>query len=315
MTEIHPNLKLMSYSSRSQCRSCPRKFQLYRLTDPSREATIDTMFGHAVGRGVQILFETGSFEEAVWQMFLHWPVDIMDNTDTPKRKSLFHAFSAVEQFQVFDGLLQDYEMVSYVLPDGRQLHASELGAKIDLGDGFFERAKFDGVLRNKKTGRLAVLECKTTGNRLVHEAMYKNTGQGIGYSVVLDTIARQHGYDTQKFDVLYVVFQSVALEWHQFCFQYSAADRLAWIQDVLLAKTEIATYAEEGHFPKNGASCFAYNRPCTYFESCGMSDRFLIPKWERIKLVEDKPEDYPFTYTLDEILAAQIERYNQETSA
>jgi hypothetical protein len=307
---IHPNLKLSSYSSRSTKRQCARKFQLYRLMpETEREETIDTRFGHAVGDGVQTLFITRSVKDAHWRMFLRWGESLFDGVDdetAKKRKSLFHAFAAVEAFTFFENLLEEYEVATYRDEHGVEHAAVELGAKIDLGDGFYERAKFDAVLRNKSNGRYTVLECKTTGMNFVHEAMYKNTGQGIGYSVVLDTIAHQHGQSVENFDVLYVVYQSTQMEWHQFRFRYSATDRLLWLKDVLLDKQETITYAETEYFPKNGASCFAYNRPCKYFDVCGMSDRVLIGDTSKLPVKEDKPEDYPFSYTIDELITAQL---------
>lgn len=305
---IHPNLKLLSHSSESLLDACGRKFQLYRMmprSDMRREGDFHTDFGHLVGFGCQLILQEASMNRVFWEMFLAWKLDIEDSDGEAAGKTFWHALHAVEKFATFVATeLVDYRIVMY---DGSP--ATELGYKIDCEDGFYSRGKLDALLRHRITKQYAVFECKTTGARRLHEAMYKNSGQGVGYSVVVDAISIAANESTdQPYSVLYCVYQTFRHEWTLFEFTKTFTERALWIKDLLLHIKRISDYAEAGYFPKNGNSCYAFFRPCEYFEVCGMSDRVLIGDESKIEPLEEKEEQYKFHFTLDELIDAQLQK-------
>ena len=88
---------------------------------------------------------------------------------------------------------------SYV--DGKP--AAELGLRVTVGE-FVYRGFVDLVLKNKFTGEIAVLECKTTSSRVALEAQYGMSNQSLGYAVVLDKIVP----DVSSYIVLHLVYST-----------------------------------------------------------------------------------------------------------
>lgn len=308
MNSVHPNLKLLSHSSKETKRACPRKFQLYRMMQQSDmrrgDGDYHTDFGKFVGYGCQLIFAGYSIEQTMFSMFLEWQVDIDDSDGEAQKKTFWHALHAVAKFEAFRVLeLRDYELVFY-----DEKPAVELSYRIDCGDGFYDRGKLDALLKNRN-GNYAVFEAKTTGARKVHEAMYKNSDQGVGYSVVVDAIANAAGeLNERPYEVLYCVYQSFNMEWQLFSFLKSFTERALWIKDLLLDIKQISDYAEADYFPRYGGSCYDYFRPCEYFEICNMSDRVLIGDESKIEVIEDRSGPYQFEFTLDELIEAQLKK-------
>lgn len=309
MTEVHPNLKLLSHSSKETKRACPRKFQLYRMMPQSDmrrgEGDYHTDFGKLVGYGCQCILQGMSIEQTYFQMFIEWQIDIDDSDGETQKKTFWHALHAVHKFVEFKQMeLYDYELAYY-----HQKPAVELSYRIDCGDGFYDRGKLDALLKKKSNGNYAVFEAKTTGARRVHEAMYKNSDQGVGYSVVVDAIAHAEGkLEERPYEVLYCVYQSFQMEWQLFQFMKTFTERALWIKDLLLDIKQISDYADADYFPRYGGSCYDYFRPCEYFEICNMSDRVLIGDQSKIEVIEDRNGPYQFEFTLDELIDAQLKK-------
>src|SRR6266436_5164627 len=238
--EIHPNLKLLSDSSVKLLHLCPRKYELYKLLGRREEVgNPDTTFGKVVGLGTQILFSTGSLNQAIFSCFLAWPTFIDDEEGTASKKTFWHAIYAIEKFH----LLRQTELSNYELAyfDGKP--AVELGFSISLGNGWFYRGLLDMLLVNNLTKELVVYEGKTTKFKNVHEATFKHSGQSLGYSIVVDTIAEKLSLkDTSSsYEVNYAVYKTSAYEWELFPFKKTHHQRALWIRDLLLEKQ----YVEE----------------------------------------------------------------------
>jgi len=188
--EIDPRLKLISHSSRTTLHKCPRKYQLYRLssqtitTDELKETEqgVTFAYGKAVGVGIQSTMESKSIDQVYIDTFLEWDVDLLDETPRQK-KSFWLALFAVQKFIALrdNGFLDCYELVYY---QGKP--ACELSFQVLLPNGFKYRGFIDAVLRHKTTGAILVLENKTSSGN-ANSAMYKNSGQALGYSVILDS--------------------------------------------------------------------------------------------------------------------------------
>ena len=309
-----------SYSKLGLLHSCPRNYelQLYKANVPKSaefeeavEQNLDFAFGHAVGSGIQAYAATRNLQAAQLAAWMAWkaPYDAeaVDKRGTSKGKSLAFALYAVEKFVWFmDNELADWEVL--VLPSGKP--AVELAFAVDTQNGYYHFGHIDTVLRNRNTGRLAVWEGKTTAVETVDEATYANSYQALGYSVVVDAIARQLGFDAPDYEVLYIVYSSKTREFQLLPFTKSKTQRAEWLQDLLLDHATIEQYKELGFFPKRGENCVnKYGRKCEWFGSCQMRTASMFPNIELPRLDSAlNLESVDFSFTLDELVTAQKER-------
>lgn len=309
-----------SYSKLGLLHTCPRKYELeeYEANSPVaiavddadvRGPNLDFVFGHSVGAGIQTYAATRSLVAAQFAAFLAWKApwdaEAVDSRGNLKFKSLHWAELAVEKFGFFyQQQLADFEVVR--LPNGNP--ATELSFAIDFQNGFWHFGHIDTVLINRVTGKLAVWEGKTTGFESVDEAIYANSNQALGYSVVVDAIAAQLGVTATDYEVLYVVYSSKTRDFQLMPFGKTRAQRAEWLQDMLLQHSNISTYRKLNFFPKRGESCYSYSfrSRCKWFGNCTMSNASLFPGVELRKLTDvSEVENVDFVFTLDELLAAQ----------
>ena len=176
---IDPRLQYMSYSSNLTLHACPRKYQLYKLNalkNPYENEIVQGVtfaYGHVVGDGIQNVLARKTWAEILMAAFLMWEPALLDE-DVKGNKSFFGALAAIKKFSALreQGFLDEYELMYY---EGEP--ALELGFIIELPDGFKYRGFVDAVLRHRSTGQIVVLELKTTKNKAVNGAMYKNSAQ------------------------------------------------------------------------------------------------------------------------------------------
>lgn len=307
--EIDPRLLLLSHSSRTTLHKCPRKFQLYRLSaqkialeaEKEVEQGVTFAYGHAVGEGIEQTLAGHTEDQVLLATFLAWDEDL--DSDNPKQnKSFYLAFHAVQKFlhMRMQGYLADYDIVYY-----EECPAIELGFQILLPDGFVYRGFVDAVLKNKETGEVVVVECKTTSST-AQSAMYKNSGQALGYSIVLDKLFP----GLSSYTVLYLVYESKSYEYKELPFGKSLLQRALWLQELLIDCDMIKLYESYGTYPMHGESCFDFFRECEYLGVCTLHTKNLT-KPLTTKIVDDIAEDtfrYPFTVTFSELITDQMER-------
>lgn len=302
---IHPNLKLLSHSSDVLLHKCPRKYELYKLLgrqDGEDENDEHLNFGSVLGSTVQDYLVHGDLQHAIFSAYMAWPKTIDDEAGERNKKTFWHVLFALDKFVDFRrSVLGGYELASF---NGRP--AVELGFTIDLGDGFFYRGFLDALLIDVARKKLKVFECKSTKFRNIHPAMFGNSGQGLGYSLVVDAITAATGYTVEAaYDVMYPVYKTTALEWEKFEFRKSHTQRATWLMDLLRDKQHVSEYAQGEYFPMHGENCYDFFRPCSHFGVCEMSNKFLIPAG-KVKLNVDKPELYTFHFTLEQLIEAQL---------
>lgn len=290
-----------SYSQLLDLHACPRYFQLAKAEakqpklEEEGQSNLDFAFGHSVGAGIQTLFATRDLDAGLFAAFISWKADYF--ADNGKGKSLAHAQLAVEMFHSMD-LYGDYELM--VLPDGTP--GVELAFAIDMQNGHYHYGHIDLVLRNRLTGKIAVTELKTTGFKMVDEAMYANSSQALGYGVVVDAIAPGE----TEYEVIYHVYSCSEKEWHTLPFGKSLTDKASWLQDILLDHANMATYRKLNFFPKRGENCInKYRRRCKYFGICDLTSHaesytMLSPG--------ESAENVNFKFTLSELIERQKEK-------
>jgi hypothetical protein len=306
-TDTDPRILNLSYSSLLTLHNCPRKFQLYKLNaapesedDPDSTSNLTFAYGHLVGTGIQDVLEGVSESQCLWNAFIAWPCDLF--AENPKQnKSFFSAWLAVRQFHSMreSGYLDGYKLVEY-----KGKPANELSFAISLPDGFVYRGFVDAVLQHEVTGEVIVLECKTTSLANIGPAVYKNSAQAIGYSIVLDAIFPE----LSSYSVVYLVYKSKSAEYTQFKFDKSYYQRALWIQELLLDIETIKMYESASIYPMRGESCFSFYRECEYYNTCTLSTSHLTTKLTDAQREKIKSElaTYQVQVTLHDLVTAQI---------
>jgi hypothetical protein len=318
----HPNFKFLSHSATVLLEACPRLFELDRLSQKEdlEGEDVHLDFGKLVGAMIQDYLVTGRKEIAIWKAFLSYPRPLLYSTspsvnseeeeaELKAKKNFFFAMIALDKFEV----LRNEELSSYYVPHFNGKPAVELGFIINCPGGFQYRGKLDALIVHKDTGRYGVLEVKTTGSNYLNEAMYRNSGQGIGYSAIVDTIASSLGLEERSsFPIFYPVYQTRKLEWKMLSFLKSRSSTANWIRHLLRSIQHISEYAEDNYFPMHGQSCFSYNKPCRFFEVCEMQTKHVVGPLEKVVVKKDKEEDYPFVFSLDQLIETQLEKISRE---
>lgn len=301
-----PRIKLLSYSTLAKLHSCPRKFELYR-----KKATDDEMhmeaasnqnvtfaFGHIVGEGIQDVMDGMQEDQIIWKLFLGWHASLADNN--PKQnKSFYLAVLAIQRFISLrnNGFLEDYELLVY---NGRS--AKELSFRITLQEGFTFRGSVDAVLRHKTTGKILVLECKTSSSTNLNPTTFKNSSQAVGYSVVLDVVAPE----INSYDVLYLVYLTKDMVYEQLRFTKTYLQRATWIQELLLDIETIKLYDRTGVYPMRGESCNDWFRDCEYLNQCNLSTSMVTVPAIEGAVHDDKV--YDIELSLEDLIEGQMRK-------
>ena len=305
--EADPRLKLISHSSRTTLHKCPRKYQLYRLSsetvalesEKETEQGVTFAYGKAVGVGIQSTLASKTEAQVYMDIFLEWDVDLLDNTPRQK-KSFWEALFAVQRFRAIyeTGYLDEYELVYY---NGKP--AVELSFRIHLPNGYKYRGYVDVVLRNKGTGAILVLELKTSSGT-ANSTMYKNSGQAIGYSVVLDKLFP----DMSSYTVFYLVYETKSREYKEFHFTKSLLQRALWLQELLIDTHHIDLYEEYSTYPMHGENCLDFWRDCEYLSLCTMQTQNLTKPLTQKILDKIEEESYMFEVDFFELVESQLEK-------
>lgn len=312
---IDPRLKLLSHSSRTTLHKCPRKYQLYRLSAEQislesikdMEQGLTFAYGTAVGLGMQSCLEGKTEQEIYLEIFLEWNVGLLDENPRQK-KSFWLALFAVQKFIALRaaGFLDSYSLVYY---QGKP--AVELSFQVLLPDGYRYRGFVDAVLEHKETGEIMVLEAKTSSGT-ANSAHYKNSGQALGYSVVLDILFPS----LSSYTVLYLVYETKSYEYKELPFTKSLLQRALWLQELLIDTQKIALYesysteSSAASYPMHGESCFDFFRECEYLSLCTLSTANLTkPLTEKIlERIKEESKSYDFTVEFYDLVQSQIKK-------
>jgi hypothetical protein len=300
-----PRLQLLSHSSRTTLHKCPRKYQLYRLSsntvsladDKETEQGVTFAYGSAVG--VASTLENKTSDQIFLDTFLEWDVDLLDENPRQK-KSFWLALFAVQKFIALreDGFLEEYELVYY---NGKP--ATELSFQVILPNGFAYRGFVDAVLKHKVTGEIMVLECKTSSGT-ANSANFKNSGQALGYSVVLDILFPE----LSSYIVLYLVYETKSMEYKELPFEKSLLQRALWLQELLIDSQVIELYESYKTYPMHGENCFDFFRECEYLSLCTLTTENLTKPLTQAILdkIEKDADSYDFSVDFYQLVEAQV---------
>lgn len=301
MSEIDVRLKRLSHSGRTTLHRCPRKYQLQKIArvphEPSDNVTL--AFGTVVGLGIQCQLEGKSIQDTVFEMFLAWKLSDLYDSEDKTSKSFWTAIFAVQSFAAIrNSALADYDLAYF-----NDKPAVELSFRITLMDDFTYRGYVDVVLKHRITGKLLVLEVKTTGSKYVNESAYKNSGQALGYSLILDAIAPHES----EYEVWYLVYLSTMQTFEIFPFKKHYTDRAFWIKELVMDVQRIQYYEEQERYPSYGESCNDFYRVCEFFSNCQMSTGMLSVPYD-VEVDKEVGKEYLLELSLMEIIQAQLNR-------
>lgn len=274
---------VVSHSMEEVLNACPRKFQIAKLAAGSAEGrprynNVTFAFGHAVGAGVAVYDKTQNLRSAIWAAFLAWDIDLFAaeeaKTNRPDpRKSFAYAVYALEKYATWyaDNMMDQYEVVELEATVCVDLETGQFTGEIDLDNPEtvetptqFHTGHIDELLRHKVSGNLRVKENKTTSLTVVDPAMYANSNQTLGYSVVVAQ------FGAAEYDVLYTVYSSTDMRWVSFDFPKTRLSRVQWLKTETQQAEILRMYSDDDFFPMRGSSCYSYNRQCEHFGSCNM---------------------------------------------
>ena len=288
----------LSFSALNAFHTCERKFQLERLLvgEMAKEDYPSTVLGHSFGKGVATYLLTRDKYQSLYQGWMaYWPI-----IEEAKRNQTIAANLLECSFPYLDNILEDWEVAVF-----RNKPAVELSFCLNINETFYYVGYIDVILRNKWTGMYAVLENKTTALNIFDLApMYANSGQALGYSIVLDTIA---GEEKADYGVYYFVGQLGAGNGYQptihpLLFNKTLSDRYNWFISLLMDVQRLEEMLEINVFPMRGHNCLQYMRPCRQFSTCQLHalDQYKVAAVDEIQ--------YDFTYDLDKVISNHIER-------
>lgn len=300
-TSLPPYLQLISYSALEKLHECPRKFQLDRLnawrTDNTQEESLTFAFGHAVGSGIQAVFEGHSEEEIIFYLWCLWPISF-ELENEKQEKSFYHALIAVRNFyhSYHDGeMFKDYEL-AYI----EDKPGIEYSFKLLLPQGVSYRGAMDIILIHKETRQLIVVEVKTTSSHQVDPAQYANSNQAISYSTILG-----HAFpELVSYTVYYLVYYTHAKTFEMFPFTKTIIQQARWVQDLVLDIRLLVMYHEADRFPPNGAACLdKYRKRCKFFDTCQLNTPVLPHQIEqKDKMKEEEEKEYYLTLDVRKLL-------------
>jgi hypothetical protein len=290
-----PKIRL-SHSTLQLLHTCERLFQLEKLlnTGQGRDEAPHLVGGQAFGAGVASYFIHGDADKAIYEAWLaYWP-----QLEDEKRNQSKYLNALYAAFFEIDNLRQEYEVVYF---NGKP--AAELSFRLNIDDTFYFVGYIDVVLRNIYTGKYLVLECKHTGLELHDiDPLYKNSGQALGYSIILDEIV---GEDQSEYGVLYFVAQlgkGYSPKIRVLPYDKNLLDRLNWFMTLGLDVEHLHRMEGLKTYPKRGDACLNYMRPCKYFVICDLHS------FESERPYEEDTKKYDFTYDLQDVISKHLDR-------
>ena len=289
----------LSHSALDVLHVCERKFQLDRLLVSElseREEWPSTVFGRAYGEGVASYMTHQDADLALYKTFLaYWPV--LEEERKTQEICMSLVLSSIPHL---DNLLMDWEVATF---NGKP--AIELSFRLNIDSRFYFVGYIDLVLRNKWTGVHGIMEVKHTGLNIFDlSPLYQNSGQALGYSIVLDKIV---GEAQSNYEVLYFAGQlgsgnGFSPKIHTMIYPKNLQDRLNWFITLGMDVERLHLMLDNNVFPLRGASCLQYMKPCKHLGTCNLHG---------LDTYKEEIEDtivYDFNYQLDEVIQDHLIR-------
>lgn len=297
---------------------CEREFELVELLQGNSNDDVDNnptlTFGKAWGEGImEYLVTEGNIDAAVrkaWQAY--YPV--VEEMDRGWQEEFcYHGLKVAKS--TLDKILEDWQVATF---NGKP--AVELAFRININDAIYYESSMDGVLKHRREGYHATIENKHTLTWVDDiTPMYKNSAQGVSYSLVLDKVV---GQPLSVIPIHYIVGQFTKADGlhkpriHHFRWKKTLLDRLNWFLSLGMDAKHIQEMIDIGIFPMRGHSCRRFNTVCPFFGTCHIrsGDKPKTPEYvEKNKSahVKEVESSVQFVFSLDEIVADHLQRVQE----
>lgn len=287
----------LSHSSRSTFRSCPRKLEFRKIYNNSRRSEgLASGAGTALHAGIQSWMIDKDFDNAVWQMMQRFPIKYQKSWSDAN--SLAGCYSTLVSMMNWEKLDQ-FELAQIQKSDGTLVPGVEVPFTLRISNYPFYTdgtticvdyiGYIDLVMYDKLNDEYVVWDVKTTTRNVDHHVNYRFSDQCLPYGLILESIL---GHDINRgFEVGYwsVLIDHLEPKNSYYPFHKTQIDLQDWMQGYLIDLAEIRRYYNLGFFPRNGNSCMAWNRACSFFDFCETRD----PKTIEIMLRQDEANQNP----------------------
>lgn len=299
-----------SHSIDGTFESCPRRFEFRHvigMVPDTEDSGFAADAGTAIHEAVQEWARTQNVEKGLMALLRWWPWAAEDAREYKDARNFGNAILLYHAI-LDHPFWQDWEVAN--LPDNSL--AIELAFRINHTSlGHFRhprtgrktylatQGKMDFIVRHRVTGRLMVVDLKTTTlPEETHEAAFRFSGQAGQYGMVLST-AVGHDFRLHGLDVCYLVAEFGTLGPNVEPFEYHLSpdeveDSIRTKQDRL---SRMISMAREEFWPRRTHGCHFFKQPCGYLDVCHRRDyEFLIPWFsgedQRFKMKERIYEPY-----------------------
>lgn len=287
--------------------TCERKFQLDRMLILPKQAdygdSVPLVRGNAFGIGVQSYVLHGDMDRACYDLWMAYHPEVYDEQ---KKIYMWRTINNLRCCKdELDKLRRRYQVAMF---NGQP--AIELSFRLDIDGKWYYVGYIDMVLYDTVLDIYVVFEIKTTAYNLIDlKPLYKNSGQALGYSIVIDQIV---GEKQSKYGVVYFVCrdkqgENFVPDIYTFPFTKTLLDRLRWFYTVGLDVQRLNTMLDNDLFPMRGGACVTFNRVCPHYGTCSLTSSD-VPR----EVVEDETP-YQFRYQLDDVIQDHLLRVQAET--
>ena len=248
----------LSHSFTSQLLECPRKFQLSEKILEHRTGISENMaaaFGTVFGIAIAEYLHSRNVDEAILRAFVHWPFPLNELQAYSGRSvwNIVHAMQDIERFGLLDEFQPleldanfDWREKSFGIVDNNCLYAGTID----------QAAMFDGipVVIDYKTGDKSpeILKIK-----------YSNQDQLLAYAVMFGTY-----YKLPHIGYCYVLYSTTTGTFEKLYVEVTKELASEWVASMFSRFEMLRIFEAMPKAPKNGRSCYTYNRPCQFYGTC-----------------------------------------------
>lgn len=256
--------------------------------------------GTAYGAGIQAYLMTGDIEFAqlvCWLSYYPENEDLLRVPTISQARTLNNLFLSKDKL---DAIRKRYTVAIF---NGKP--AIELSFKLTSQYGWYYIGHIDIVLYDTELNIYVVFEIKTTLAKYADlRPMYQNSGQGIGYSVALDTIV---GEKLSQYGLLYLVCRDknnsdFIPDIEVFPFKKNLVDRLRWFYTLQMDIERLEQMRTLGLFPMRGNACVSFGKTCQHFGFCNLTAGDVKKKEMQDNRI------YDFQFNLEDVIQDHIGR-------
>lgn len=280
----------ISHSSRALFNSCARKleFRKFYKHNGNRDSAFAADVGTALHAGFQDYLVHGDREKAIFEMMIHYPVELYWQSSGNKARSLEACYAALTALMNSD-FAREYDLIEILCLDGQTRPAVEVAFEIAFQDfslnGDFNEdgtpeipvrfiGYIDAIFSHRRTKKMMTSDLKThriTAHDL--EPKYFFDEQCVPYGLALEHAL---GHSVDEFTINYLSQYVDVMNPQLTPYTITKTKDMVsdWAQGMFYDLSQMRHFYESGWFPRSttGDTCFAYQKPCQFYEVCHLRD-------------------------------------------